>query len=643
MVSENGDPKEPHRLDEMNDRLYRRDLAGRKNQRFDILHPIRSKAKTDWAPMVAKQTKRLEQVASHPSFFKKFFFFALGFAGLAIIIALITFFSGGNTVSNNNIEIRVLGNSFTAGGEELSLQVEIVNKNSTSLELADLFIEYEKGGDASSGAGKVREIQSLGTVNAGAPTTKNLFVTLYGEEGSVKNIDFTLQYRIRGSNAIFVKKEIFPVTISSAPIVLTVDAPENVSPNQKLSFTVKMKSNARDTVRGMLLSIEYPSGFRFDTATPQATSLNNVWNVGDLAPGAEREITVAGTIFGSDGEDRAFRIYAGAASAKDASKIGVVYNSKLQVVSLVRPFIAAHLAINGSMAETVPVASGNTVRGTINWQNNLPTRITDAEITVALSGNALNSSSVRASDGFYDSARQVIVWNKTTSRDLGSIQPSDQGTLDFSFDIAPLWGSGQNTTVRPSVKLSVSIKGKQPEEGGAVSEVSNFEERVAVVSSDLGFSAQAFYNNGPFTNIGPIPPQAGQPTTYTITWGITNSANALSDALVLSTIPTYVEWVGTTSPSSESIEYDATTRSIRWKAGQVPSGAGLSGGPKTVSFQVRLNPSASQKGSTPKLILDTSVSARDTFTGESLSTSKPALSTRLDNDSGFPPGGEVVQ
>ena len=76
--------------------------------------------------------------------------------------------------------------------------------------------------------------------------------------------------------------------------------------------------------------------------------------------------------------------------------------------------------------------------------------------------------------------------------------------------------------------------------------------------------------------------------------------------------------------------------------GQVVSGTGFSGGSRTVSFQVRLNPSISQVGSVPKLVLDTSVNAKDTFTGDTLSTTKPAISTRLQNDSGFPYDGEKV-
>ncbi len=633
--------REAHRIDDMDDRLYRRDLAGRKEKRFDTLTPHKEVMQRVWKDTEPKR-KAIATFAAHPTFFKKFFIGAVIFAIVAAIIVLITFFTGGNSVSNANIDLRVTGNSFAAGGEELPLQIDVVNKNATSLELADLFVEYDKGGDATSGAARTRNLYSLKSIGAGKTVSKNIFVTLYGEEGGTKSVDLTLQYRIQGSNAIFIKKSSFPVTISSAPVALSVDAPETVTPNQNLKYTVKVVSNAKTPVVGMLLKISYPSGFKFSSATPSPTALDNTWFLGDMAPGAERSVEINGTVYGQDGEDRAFNISVGAASAGDKSKIGLVYNSRQQVVSLVKPFLAANILINGSSEESVPVPSGGTVNVSVLWQNNMPTQVTDAEIRVSLAGNAFDPASVESTNGFYDSSTNTIVWNKTTSPALGSIEPSDRGTVDFSFKVVPLFSGSSSILSKPTISFAVSIKGKQSAEGGSVAQLTASETKKAVVSSDLGFSTQALYASGPFSNTGPVPPQAGEPTTYTVTWTVTNSANALANGAASAILPTYVDWVGTTTPASEKISYDDTTRTIRWNIGQVPPGAGSSAAARSVSFQVRITPSTSQVGSTPKLVLETAVTARDTFTGETLSTSRPAISTRLDNDPGAPSTSGIV-
>ena len=632
----------PHRLDDEDKRLYSAESVGRKEKRFDTLFPKKISVTKNWAP-VKEGMKNAKKVASHPTLFKKFFIASIIFAFIAVGIAAFTFFTGGNTVSNDNIDITIGGNSFTPGGEELPLQVSISNKNPTGLELADLFVAYDKGGTDSTGASHVNELNSVGTVDAGQTVKKNVYVTLYGGEGTTENVDFTLQYRIHGSNAIFVKKTTFPVTISSAPIALSVDVPKNVTPNQNLSLVVHVQSNAKDAVSNVLLHVDYPTGFKFSSAVPAPDSLNNVWNLGNLAPGEKHDITITGIVYGQDGDDRAFHVSVGSASASDATAIGLTYNSLAQVVSLVKPFISASLSINGSNDDTVPVESGSTVNVTVDWANNLPTLVTDAQIVVTLAGNAFNPGTVQSSKGFYDSTKNTITWDKTSDPDLASIQPSDHGTVDFSFDVPPLI-SGSGVVTSPSVNMTVSIAGKQPDAGGAVSQVTDFETKQAVVSSDLGFSVGAFHKSGIFTNTGPVPPQANTPTTYTIVWTITNSANTLSDARAVATLPTYVDWMNSFYPTNDGLTYDDTTRTVTWNMGQVVSGTGFSGSPRTVSFQVKLNPSTSQIGSIPKLILDTTVAAHDTFTGESLSASAPAVSTNLQNDLDFPDsGGKVVE
>jgi hypothetical protein len=627
----NAESNKIHNLDDVNDRLYRRDLADRKPRHIDSLHGRNFGVKREWAEKAEAATAGAATFAAHPSFFRKFFYFALGFAALAIVIVAITFLTGGNTVSNNNIEINILGNSFARGGEELPLQAEIVNKNASELELVDLFVEYDKGGDATSGATHVRDLTSFGTIGAGKTVHKSFFITLFGQEGSTKNIDFTLQYRLHGSNAIFIKKATFAVTINSAPVSLSVEAPQNLTPNQELTLKIKTKSNSENPLSGMLLVVQYPNGFKFKKSVPEADAFDNVWKLGDLAPGAEREIAVTGTVYGTDGEDRAFHIYTGAASADDATKIGVTYNSLLSTVSLVRPFIAAHIMLNGSNAETTPVSSSGTIQGQVSYSNNMPTPVANAQVTLKLSGNALDTSTVVVPNGFYDSARNTITWDSTTYAALANLQPGDNGTLGFTFKALPLV-SGGATLSSPSIKLSVSIKGKQSSDLGGVSEVTDFEERTAVVSSDLGFSASVAHTTGPFTNTGPVPPKANQPTTYTITWGVTSSANMLTDAGITATLPTYVDWVGTIAPAGSPIAYDETTRTIRWTIGQIPAGTGVSAPARTVSFQVRLNPSTSQTGTVPKLVLDTLVSARDTFTGQTLSLSRSGVSAAIPSE-----------
>ncbi len=638
-MSEIDNQNKPHRLDDEESRLFSPNFVGHKERRFDTLFPKKFPVNMNWT----EKKETIKKVANSTSFFKKFFFFSLGFTVIAILIATAMFFFGGNVVSANNIDLTINGNSFTAGGEELPLQVNVANRNQTDLELTDLFVAYDKGSDTSSGAQHVNELNSLGTIVSGKTASKNIFVTLYGGEGSTQNIDFTLQYRLHGSDAIFVKKLTFPVTISSAPIALSVDMPKTLTPNQGLSFVVHVQSNSKKTIPSVLLHADYPTGFKFAFSNPVPGALNNIWSLGDLKPGEKRDITVSGIVYGQDGEDRSFHIAVGAASSADNTIIGLTYNSLAQSVSLVKPFISAAIAINNnSKDDVVPVKSASNVDVTISWANNLPTLITDAKIVVSIAGNAYDPTKISVSNGLYDDKKQTITWDKTTEPTLASIQPSANGEVSFSFYAPSLVTENGSVVASPYVNLSVSIDGKQSDLGGAVVKVTNFESKKAIIGSELGFSADAFYHLGQFENTGPVPPKAGEQTTYTITWTVTNSANTLSNARATAILPTYIDWGEQVYPQSENLTFDNTTRSVTWNIGQVLPATGYSGSTRKVSFQVKLNTVSSQIDTYPNLILDTSVSARDTYTGQNLNLAVPAITTELQNDTQFPQDGGKV-
>ncbi len=641
--SPNEKEKISNRLDTVSKRLYSKDPHAISGHREGVLHPSAPEIKTTWSD-TPSSPQLLQRFKLPASVFKKFFIGAIVFFLLATGYALYSFFGGGNSVSNQNIEIAVLGNTFTAGGEDLPLSVEITNKNTVGLEFADLIISYPKGTGASATglADKATVRYSLGTISSGKTATKDITVVLFGSEGSTADVSFTLEYRLAGSNAIFEKNKIYTVTLNAAPIAITIDAPEEVNSNQKITLSITTTANAKKTVEDLMLKVDYPPGFQFESATPAPTSFQNIWNLGDLAPGSEHTIKVVGTIFGQDGEERTFHISAGAAKAGDASVVGVIYNASSYIVSIVKPFIEAKILVNGLDAEENFIDADRTVLTQIAWANNLPTRITDVVITASFSGDALDEATLDTNSGFYDSNSNTIVWDKTTLGTLGAIEPGEHGTVDFSFASLPLFSQSGVLLKDPTINIAVSIKGKEPSLGADVKEITNIAEKTIKINSDFELGAEATYSTGPFANTGPMPPQAGSPTTYTITWTLANSANNIINAEARSTLPTYVSWVGTSTPASENITFDASSKSILWKIGSVSGGTGYTGGTRSVSFQVILLPSVSQVGSIPQLILETKLTGTDSFTQQSLDSTHPALNTHLTNDPMYSKADRVV-
>ena len=610
--------------------------------RDNFSHPYTKEVMDSWGTKAQTIVGSSKNFFMKTSLFKNFFVFSMIFLVLALGYGSYIFFVGGNTVSNNNIDISILGNSFTAGGEELPLQIGITNKNTLALELVDLVIEYPKGssGDLSGEVERIR--QSLGIIPSGTVRNENVKVILFGEQGSVRPIKITLEYRVEGSNAIFVKEKLYEVNINSTPINISIDAPSEVSSNQDIAINIKLTLNAAKSVSGIIVKVDYPVGFQFISAKPAPSLGNNIWSLGDLSPGSERDISIIGRMIDVfDGEEKNIKIFSGLQSKTDKSAIDVVFNSISHTFLIRRPFIEASFLIAGVKQREYAVESKSKVVGEIRWTNNLETQINDLIIRAKISGNAIDRKSILPQQGFYNSSEDTIIWDKNSIGDFSEISPGQTGSVFFSFSPISLFSSG-GIINNPSIVVDVSIAGKQDVLGYETKELKNSDSSIIKIISDVGFATKALYNSGPFVNKGPIPPKVEQETTYTITWSLSNSANNIVKGVARSSLPSWVRFVGSISPTSEDLTYNPATKEIVWNIGTLNRGIGITSASREVSFQIALTPSLSQVGTSPIIINDTVLTGHDDFANVDIRVNKSVLSTRLTNDSNFPAGGERV-
>ena len=637
-----GEEKEKlHRLEDIKSKLFSKSYEQLQANRSGVLHRMQYDVPDAW-----KQEGDAEDLQKKffmkTSLFKKFFMFSIAFFVFALCVAGFMFLRGGNTVSNDNIDIAILGNAFTAGGEDLPLQIEITNRNSAALELADLVVEYPKGSasDLSQDSEHLRD--SLGTIPAGQVRTDNMKIVLFGEQGSIRPIKISLEYRVEGSNAIFVKDKDYSVSISSAPIDLAVTAPDTLSPNQNITLIVKATLNATKAATGLILKADYPPGFQFQSANPTPVVGNTIWDLGDLSPGAQRDIVINGSIIGADdGEQKTFHFFAGSKNDTDKSNVGVVFNSLGHTVTITKPFIQARLLVNGIYQNEYAADSKTTIQGQIQWANNLNTKLNDVVITARLSGSALDKQKITTQNGFYDSVSNTITWDKNSQTSFAEVNPGDSGTVDFA--VAPLsLYSPSGLLVDPAITVNISISGKQPLEGNATQSLSDSESKTVKIISDLGVVTKSTYSTGPFTNTGGVPPKAGNETTYTVTWVLSNTANTILNAHMTATLPPLVRFIGPVSPSAEDLRYNPSTQQIDWNIGSIQKGMGITGGDKEVSFQVGVTPSTSQIGTVPIIVNDAILTGHDDFANVDVRVNKTAMTTRLTNDPAFPAGADRV-
>lgn len=629
-MNENGDSK----IEDIKRRLYEREDTVSSRPREGMLHSMNYKVSSDWQGDSNSNIDSMKIKRHKKSIVKKFFVVAILFFLGAIGFASYMFFSDNTSVSSENIDITVLGNAFTKGGDELPLQIEITNRNKANLELVNLIVEYPKGANDNTNDVIRLPKDYIGTIKPGESVIRNVKVVLFGEERLSRKVKVTLEYHPESSNAIFIKEKEHSVTISSAPLFLTIESPVEITSDQPISFKINATLNTTLPDNSTILQVTYPNNFIYENAMPVPSYGNSSWDLSKLSLTEPMTITINGKFIGQEGDQQVLHVYAGSANESNKAEVEVVYNSLLQTVTITKPFLETKILVNGQDLSNPTATSLDTVRVGIAWANNLPTLVTDGQIIATVTGNALDRATINARDGFYNSLNNQIIWDKNTTSDLVNIDPGASGVVEFDFKPISLVGSSSGVK-DPQIEISVSIKGRQPSLGSTFSDINNFIKKIVKINSDFQIAPSASYSSGA------MPPKVGVETKYLITWSLSNSVNTINQAQAKSVLPVYVKWVGLKSGSKENVTYNEVTREVIWNIGTVHPNTGIDSN-KEVSFILSITPSLSQVGSVPQLMKDVYLTGQDSFANILIKNKRNPITTLLLNEPTFIRGNERV-
>jgi len=642
--------EEASRLDNIN--KLEKSLYSRKQKTFSVKrHSItaglrQSDTKGDWNHENDEPESVEFNQESKPkmTLSKKIFVGSATFFLIAIVVAVFTLLGGRNVVSNDKVSIQIAGPASIAGGDKLLLEVAIRNENPIALELADLISEYPDGtreaGDLNKELRRKRE--SVGDILPGQTINRQIEAVLYGEEGSAKTIKLTIEYRVKGSNAIFFKEKLYDLVISSSPVTFKIDAPAEANAGQSIELVVEVVSNSLEPLQNLMLIAEYPFGFSLKSASPETAFGQNIWRLGDLPPQGKKKVKIKGVIDGQDGEERAFKFSVGIQSATNEKEIGAVFLSIPQVLAIRKSFVGLGLTLNSSADGIYIGKDGQLIRGDLVWQNNTAGTISNLQIEAVFSGQAIDRSSVTSESGFFRSIDNTIVWDGSRNQDLLSIDPGSKDNLSFSFSSLPAVSGFGTPLKNPEITLTISAKATRVSQDNQLEEINSTITRKVRVASNPALISRLLYYSGPFVNTGSLPPKAEQETTYTVIWSLSNPANDLSEVKVSTILPSYVRFIGTIDPTDAKVSFSQIGGEVVWDVGNLSAGSGFDLARKEVAFQVGFLPSLSQVGGAPKITEEVFVSAIDSFTNTSVRDGKSALTTRLVNDPLFKSGDDTV-
>ena len=567
----------------------------------------------------------------------KFFLFSLLFFVIASGIAAYLFLSNSRTVSTDNIGIAVQGPTTVAGGDTVPLSLTITNRNPVAITNATITIDFP---DGTRSADNVltpypRYTENLGSIAPGASVVRSVKAVVFGSGGQAVTLPISLAYGTSGSNATFVKNSTYGLTISTAPLSVSVDALAETVSGKPLTLDVTVRSNATAAVSGVILQAQYPFGFTVSQSN--LTPVGSTFALGTLNPGDSKEIKITGVLTGQQGDARVFHFTVGTVDAQNPQVLGVSYMTQDATVNVTAPFLATTLTLNGTDSNQVQhITSGSRVSAQLSWTNTLATDVNNADVEVALSGTALDPSSVQVARGFYRSSDNTIVFNSQTDPSLSDLAPGATGVGSFSFSTVS--GAAAQGLRNPTLTLAISVAGTRQGQSSVPDSISATLTKTISLATAVTLDSYGLHSSGPFSNSGPLPPAANKQTTYAIVWNIQNSANAIAGAQVTATLPAYVNFSGATSPNDGSITYNAASRTVTWSVGDLAAGASAQG-----AFQVAFTPSSSQHGTSPVLVNAPQLTATDRFAQVGVTATGSNVSTETTRDPGYTSGLDEVQ
>jgi Domain of unknown function DUF11 len=636
------------KIDQLNSTLYSRTAPAVRGRKRHRLEEKTYNVTDDWEHKeepIENTQLNTRYISSSMSFLNKLLIASILFFIIAIGLGAFFVLKGSNIVSADNVDIVISGPATIAGGDPIDLDIKVTNHNNIKLETVDLSIDFPAGSaNPENPAEELKTFRELmKDIDPGGSDKKSVKAVIYGEENSKKELIVRVEYRVAGSNALFQKEKAYEVLISSSPLNLSVASFKEVTAGQEFEMALTLTSNSKEVLKNLLLKASYPFGYTFISSDIKTVGDNSTWKIGDIPPGGKKTIKIRGKLDAQDEESRTFRFTTGAWSATNDKVISTEYVAAVQDIEISKPFVSVDLEFdNDDGVEDYIGRFDDPIRVEVNWFNNLDIPITDAEISVRLSGSAYNKNSVTPDQGVFRSADDTIVWNGVSNRELRSLDAGSSGRV--TFNIVPRDPStATRGVVDPSIVVDVSVRGRRVSESDVPESINSTAKRTVRVASNIGLTSQIVRSTGPFENTGPIPPKAEEKTTYTVIWTIYNASSAVGGAEVRSSLPPYVSWAGKTSPSSEDISFDKSDGKVVWNIGTASPYTGDPSRRREVSFQITLEPSASQVGQTPVLLERTIFNAIDSYTGTELKSDKEEMDTRLLTDPSYKDGDDIVQ
>lgn len=561
--------------------------------------------------ILASSEQPVSAVPSGGGFFhhNKIYFVAI-ILGLGII-GILSFFAfkspAPSSVKGANVDISIDAPAQVPSGTESIVKIKVQNKDTSKLASMELELVYAPGQTYLSSTPKPENLSgtlfNVPDLSTGQNAVVIVKIRNQGSVGDEKKLKLKLRYRYSNFSSEFVKEAEYNTKLVAAGISLDVEGPTSTTNTQLVTYVVKYRNHSDESFKSARISLNYPEGFVFASSEPNPSLAKNIWNLGQVKPNDEGKITVLGTYRSAvPGESKTLGVdflvpdpdgnYYTQANIKFVTSIGSTPLLVTQDIS--------------QSDKDYTVNPGNTLNYEIKYQNNATVAARGVNIVVALDSKALDLTTIQAEGAQVNN--NTITWNASSNSNLEIVNPNESGTLHFEVKVKnpPIKDSSKNVDVKSTVKIKSN-------------EYDTFlpgNDLLIKVTSLASLTRTVEYVSGQ------LPPKVGQPTIFKVTLNLKNLTNDFSGGLLTAYIPLdpgSFDSSTVTSAEQTKVQFDPSTGKFTWNVGMLPAHTGDFSKPRTVSFNLRVVPVASQVSKIVTLLRDVGFTATDNYTQKDVS------------------------
>ncbi len=544
-----------------------------------------------------------------------------------IIIAVLAYFvlrpQDATAPQEANVSVTIDAPQTAASGSEVIYKIKMENQDRATLVKVELELIYPDGTSYVSSSPRAENISGtrfkVPDLTPGQNAVAIVKTTAQGNINDTKQLITRLHYHYSNFNSEFIKEATASIRLVASDVVLELSGSQTTTNAQVISYDLTYANNSDHEITNARVEVVYPEGFSFADSTPKPSLAKNIWNIGTLQQGQNGKISFQGSFKSAQpGQSQTFTANFLVLDAQ-GSYYTQATNAFTTTISAL-PLLVTQTLDNNDAAIAKP---GDTVRYSIKYQNNASIAASGVNIVATIDPKAIDLSTIQAEGGQVNN--DTISWNASGVSNLERLNPNESGTVRFAARIKnpAVRDSSKNVTVNTTVKVKAN------------------EYQTFLPGNDLSVkvSSPATLAGSAKHVSGQLPLRVGISTTMQVTVTLTNSTNDFNSAVLTGFIPSgaVYEPASVTAQEASSVSYDAATGKITWKLGVLAAHTGDFNPARSLSFNVRLNPSSSQVGQEMVLFRNIAFVGKDTFTSQDISLATEDITT-TDIPNGFNDG-----